>query len=74
MPILTLTVWVGSLVRCFIITFRNLSALAHWAPILAETSFLPHLAFPFLKFFENTPVSKLGGVRLVITSCVLVLD
>ena len=33
--------------------FRILSALAHWAPIFGETQFLPSLAFPFVKLFQN---------------------
>ncbi|PVD20370.1 hypothetical protein C0Q70_18524 [Pomacea canaliculata] len=32
---------------------RILSALAHWAPIFGETQFLPSLAFPFVKLFQN---------------------
>nr|XP_032826897.1 TBC1 domain family member 31 isoform X1 [Petromyzon marinus] len=32
---------------------RTLSALAHWAPIFGETEFLPLLAFPFVKLFQN---------------------
>ena len=31
---------------------RVLSALAHWAPVLAESAFLPALAFPFVKLFR----------------------
>lgn len=32
---------------------RVLSALAHWSPIFGETSYLPLLAFPFVKLFQN---------------------
>ncbi|KAL8615313.1 hypothetical protein ACOMHN_038052 [Nucella lapillus] len=32
---------------------RILSALAHWSPIFGETQFLPSLAFPFVKLFQN---------------------
>lgn len=32
---------------------RILSAMAHWAPIFGETQFLPSLAFPFVKLFQN---------------------
>lgn len=34
---------------------RNLSALAHWAPIFGEIEYLPELAFPIIKFYENSP-------------------
>lgn len=32
---------------------RILSALAHWSPIFGETQYLPVLAFPFVKLFQN---------------------
>ncbi|XP_071092006.1 TBC1 domain family member 31-like [Haliotis cracherodii] len=32
---------------------RVLSALAHWSPIFGETQYLPMLAFPFVKLFQN---------------------
>ncbi|KAK3086503.1 hypothetical protein FSP39_019322 [Pinctada imbricata] len=32
---------------------RVLSALAHWSPIFGETQYLPVLAFPFIKLFQN---------------------
>ncbi|KAK6174116.1 hypothetical protein SNE40_017453 [Patella caerulea] len=32
---------------------RILSALAHWSPIFGETQYLPMLAFPFVKLFQN---------------------
>eukprot|EP00040_Diaphanoeca_grandis_P001873 m.19868 g.19868 ORF g.19868 m.19868 type:complete len:889 (-) comp12648_c0_seq1:1726-4392(-) len=48
------------------ISQRNLSALAHWAPILGETSYCPHLAFPFFKFFQNTPFTSFEVVVTVI--------
>ena len=31
---------------------KVLSALAHWAPVLAESAFLPALAFPFVRLFK----------------------
>ena len=31
---------------------RVLSALAHWAPVLGESAFLPALAFPFVRLFR----------------------
>ena len=33
--------------------FRVLSALAFWSPLFAECDFLPLLAFPFIKVFQN---------------------
>lgn len=38
-----------------IVNFLNriLSALAHWSPIFGETQYLPVLAFPFVKLFQN---------------------
>ncbi|XP_065101704.2 TBC1 domain family member 31 [Paramisgurnus dabryanus] len=35
---------------------RVLSALAHWAAIFGETDYLPLLAFPFVKLFQNNPL------------------
>lgn len=32
---------------------RILSALANWSPIFGETQYLPVLAFPFVKLFQN---------------------
>ena len=32
---------------------RVLSALAHWSPLFGETDYLPMLAFPFVKLFQN---------------------
>ncbi|XP_033096364.1 TBC1 domain family member 31-like isoform X1 [Anneissia japonica] len=32
---------------------RTLSALAHWSVIFGETNYLPVLAFPFIKLFQN---------------------
>ncbi|KAH0509588.1 TBC1 domain family member 31 [Microtus ochrogaster] len=33
--------------------YRTLSALAHWSAIFSDTPFLPLLAFPFVKLFQN---------------------
>ncbi|KAG2434986.1 hypothetical protein HYH02_011985 [Chlamydomonas schloesseri] len=33
----------------------TLSQLAHWCPVFAESSFLPDLAFPFVKLFASSP-------------------
>ncbi|XP_071957436.1 TBC1 domain family member 31-like isoform X2 [Antedon mediterranea] len=32
---------------------RTLSALAHWSVVFGETNYLPVLAFPFIKLFQN---------------------
>lgn len=34
---------------------RTLSALAHWAPVLGETDYIPSFVFPVVKFFEHDP-------------------
>uniref|UniRef100_A0A8C6CRN9 TBC1 domain family member 31 n=1 Tax=Moschus moschiferus TaxID=68415 RepID=A0A8C6CRN9_MOSMO len=33
--------------------YRTLSALAHWSAIFGDTPYLPLLAFPFVKLFQN---------------------
>ncbi|KAB1258091.1 TBC1 domain family member 31 [Camelus dromedarius] len=33
--------------------YRTLSALAHWSTIFSDTPYLPLLAFPFVKLFQN---------------------
>ena len=43
----------SSVFTCIILRCRCLSALAHWSPIFGETDFLPMLAFPFVKLFQN---------------------
>lgn len=35
---------------------RVLSALAHWAAIFGEVDYLPLVAFPFVKLFQNNPL------------------
>ncbi|KAJ0000142.1 hypothetical protein NQD34_011984 [Periophthalmus magnuspinnatus] len=35
---------------------RVLSALAHWAAIFGEVEYLPLVAFPFVKLFQNNPL------------------
>ncbi|TRY94739.1 hypothetical protein DNTS_021624 [Danionella cerebrum] len=47
---------------------RLLSALAHWAPIFGETDFLPRLAFPFVKLFQNNPLICFEVVATVIVN------
>jgi hypothetical protein len=39
---------------------RCVSALAHWSPVVGELSFLPELAFPFVKLFGT--YHRAGGV------------
>jgi len=45
---------------------RILSALAHWSPIFGETQYLPVMAFPFVKLFQNNHL-----VAFEIIACVL---
>lgn len=33
-----------------------MSALAHWAAIFGEVDYLPLVAFPFVKLFQNNPL------------------
>jgi WD40 repeat protein len=42
--------------KCIRLLERTLSALGHWAPILAECDYLPLLIFPFVKLFQNNQV------------------
>ncbi|XP_062912312.1 TBC1 domain family member 31 [Mobula hypostoma] len=43
---------------------RILSAMAHWSTIFSEVSYLPLLAFPFVKLFQN---NQLIGFEVVAT-------
>jgi len=43
-----------------------LSALAHWAAVFGETDYLPLLAFPFVKLFQNNPLICFEVVATVI--------
>lgn len=43
---------------------RVLSAMAHWSTIFSEVSYLPLLAFPFVKLFQN---NQLIGFEVVAT-------
>ncbi|XP_072323024.1 TBC1 domain family member 31 isoform X1 [Scyliorhinus torazame] len=43
---------------------RVLSAMAHWSVIFSEVSYLPLLAFPFVKLFQN---NQLIGFEVVAT-------
>lgn len=47
---------------------RVLSALAHWAAIFGEVEFLPLVAFPFVKLFQNNPMLCFEVVATVIVN------
>uniref|UniRef100_A0A8C1M3Y7 TBC1 domain family member 31 n=1 Tax=Cyprinus carpio TaxID=7962 RepID=A0A8C1M3Y7_CYPCA len=47
---------------------RVLSALAHWAAVFGETDYLPLLAFPFVKLFENNPLTCFEVVATIIVN------
>lgn len=54
--------------RCFL-PHRVLSALAHWSAIFGETEYLPLLAFPFVKLFQNNPLVCFEVTATVIGAC-----
>ncbi|XP_029958071.1 TBC1 domain family member 31 [Salarias fasciatus] len=47
---------------------RVLSALAHWAAIFGEVEYLPLLAFPFVKLFQNNPMLCFEVVATVVVN------
>ncbi|XP_078073007.1 TBC1 domain family member 31 isoform X2 [Mustelus asterias] len=47
---------------------RVLSAMAHWSAIFSEVSYLPLLAFPFVKLFQNNQLIGFEVVATVIIS------
>lgn len=47
---------------------RVLSALAHWAAIFGEVEYLPLVAFPFVKLFQNNPLLCFEVVTTVIVN------
>ncbi|XP_073535959.1 TBC1 domain family member 31 isoform X2 [Phyllobates terribilis] len=47
---------------------RTLSTLAHWSSIFGETKYLPLLAFPFVKLFQNNQLICFEVVATVITN------
>ncbi|XP_027747483.1 TBC1 domain family member 31 isoform X3 [Empidonax traillii] len=47
---------------------RTLSALAHWSAIFAETPYIPLLAFPFVKLFQNNPLICFEVVATVVVN------
>ncbi|XP_033368324.1 TBC1 domain family member 31 isoform X6 [Parus major] len=48
--------------------YRTLSALAHWSAIFAETPYLPLLAFPFVKLFQNNQLICFEVVATVVVN------
>ncbi|XP_063055000.1 TBC1 domain family member 31 isoform X2 [Engraulis encrasicolus] len=47
---------------------RLLSALAHWSAIFGEADYLPLVAFPFVKLFQNNPLICFEVVATVIVN------
>ncbi|XP_075271731.1 TBC1 domain family member 31 isoform X5 [Opisthocomus hoazin] len=47
---------------------RTLSALAHWSAIFAETPYIPLLAFPFVKLFQNNQLICFEVVATVVVN------
>ncbi|XP_031134183.1 TBC1 domain family member 31 [Sander lucioperca] len=47
---------------------RVLSAFAHWAAIFGEVEYLPLVAFPFVKLFQNNPMLCFEVVATVIVN------
>ncbi|XP_041650438.1 TBC1 domain family member 31 [Cheilinus undulatus] len=47
---------------------RVLSALAHWAAIFGEVDYLPLVAFPFVKLYQNNPMLCFEVVATVIVN------
>lgn len=50
----------------FAFAYRTLSALAHWSSIFAETPYIPLLAFPFVKLFQNNQLICFEVVATVV--------
>lgn len=50
----------------FAFAYRTLSALAHWSAIFAETPYIPLLAFPFVKLFQNNQLICFEVVATVV--------
>ncbi|NXU11406.1 TBC31 protein, partial [Pardalotus punctatus] len=47
---------------------RTLSALAHWSAIFSETPYMPLLAFPFVKLFQNNQLICFEVVATVVVN------
>lgn len=50
----------------FASVYRTLSCLAHWSAIFAETPYMPLLAFPFVKLFQNNQLICFEVVATVV--------
>lgn len=48
---------------------RTLSVLAHWSTIFGEIPYLPLLAFPFVKLFQNNQLICFEVIATLITIC-----
>ncbi|XP_030900300.2 TBC1 domain family member 31 isoform X2 [Melopsittacus undulatus] len=48
--------------------YRTLSALAHWSAVFAETPYIPLLAFPFVKLFQNNQLICFEVVATVVVN------
>ncbi|POI32069.1 hypothetical protein CIB84_004179, partial [Bambusicola thoracicus] len=48
--------------------YRTLSALAHWSAIFGETPYIPLLAFPFVKLFQNNQLICFEVVATVVVN------
>ncbi|XP_062347422.1 TBC1 domain family member 31 isoform X5 [Cinclus cinclus] len=48
--------------------YRTLSCLAHWSAIFAETRYMPLLAFPFVKLFQNNQLICFEVVATVVVN------
>jgi len=56
----------GSMFCTPLFAYRTLSALAHWSAIFAETPYIPLLAFPFVKLFQNNQLICFEVVATVV--------
>ena len=50
-------------------TSRVLSALAFWSPVFGEADYLPHLAFPFAKLFQNNRLLAFEMLATILSKC-----
>ena len=48
---------------------RVLSALAFWSPVFGEVDYLPHMAFPFAKLFQNNRLLAFEMLATVLSKC-----
>lgn len=48
---------------------RVLSALAFWSPVFGEADYLPHLAFPFAKLFQNNRLLAFEMLATILSKC-----